>query len=581
MSCRTDDQTRRAVAIAVRDSVVPATIIAMLAFGSTALVHSMAMPPDAARVVAGFELASALLLLIAVLIWRRRPVSLARAPFYVTAILSLVLCSSGLYHHFDRSPDYTFGPYIVVLVAGGLLLSWPWFAAVILSSSGLFCWIVYSSSAALTLWSNAVAMMAAVSAAAAAIFTVRLRSVRMLEGLRQVNERARTRLEQSYRALEWSEARYRQLTENASDVVVEIGPDARLCFASPSVSEALGYEPAELLGWHFDEALSLENGRSYDSIQAESAPGSMPKVMLARARHRDGSERWFDCHARAFEVSEGKQHVVAVCRDVTQRKREDEAQERGREQLEALVDERTQALHDSLEELRRAERLASVGTLAAGIAHQVNNPVGAILASAQYALMCSGDVDEHSVWRSSLVDITEHAKRCGEIVRGVLRFARSEPVDKVATDLGEVARRAYEITLYYARQRKATLVFVAADRPFVVSMSPIEVEEALINLIRNAIESRDAGVKVQVVVEGDQELARVQVIDDGRGLDRAEQARIFDPFFTARLAAGGTGLGLSVAHGIVVDHGGALRVESEPGRGTTMTLELPLVSKAL
>ncbi len=274
--------------------------------------------------------------------------------------------------------------------------------------------------------------------------------------------------------------------------------------------------------------------------------------------------------------------------DITERKRAEEELALYRDHLERLVDERTAELDQSREELRRSERLASIGTLAAGLAHQINNPLGAILNGAELALLSEGDSDENAVWKQTLEDNIAQARRCGRIVRSILQFSSDEPTEKRSEDVNEVVERACELARNYARERAAMVEFEARQSSGRVLMSAIAIEQVLINVIRNAIEqvlinvirnaieSRPEGARIVVRTDSGSETVRIEVQDNGVGMAPDLIKHIFDPFYTTRLTEGGSGLGLSVAHGTVVDHCGTISAESKLGSGTTVCVELPL-----
>ena len=228
-----------------------------------------------------------------------------------------------------------------------------------------------------------------------------------------------------------------------------------------------------------------------------------------------------------------------------------------RDELERLVERRTKELAGSQTRLRRAERLASVGTLAAGIAHQINNPIGAILNSAQHALLCENDADFKAVWKDALNRNEEQAARCGRIVRSVLQFSRNDDTERWPKNLVDVCRRACDLVEDYARDHHVVIRFTSPVNPVIVHLSPIQLEQALVNLLRNAVEAiGDQGGGVDVQLEADDKFARIEIRDNGCGIAPDHLARIFDPFFTTRLAADGTRLGLSMVYGIITDHGG-------------------------
>ncbi len=264
--------------------------------------------------------------------------------------------------------------------------------------------------------------------------------------------------------------------------------------------------------------------------------------------------------------------------EIRERERAEQALAEYRSDLEELVRTRTRELARSQEKLRQSERLASVGTLAAGIAHQINNPVGSILNAAQFALMCEDEDDAQLLWRETLQRCVEEARRCGKIVHGVLQFSRNEPAERWVEDLGDVVARAARLAQDYGKARQGRIVVEECEPNLYVRFSPIELEQVMLNLIRNGLESTESGATIRVRTRSAGENAVVEIEDDGRGIGRDHLTHVFDPFFTTRLDYGGTGLGLSVAHGIVSSHGGSIEVESELGRGSLFRVILPLVT---
>lgn len=228
------------------------------------------------------------------------------------------------------------------------------------------------------------------------------------------------------------------------------------------------------------------------------------------------------------------------------------------------------------ERLHHDERMASVGILAAGLAHQINNPVNNILLTAEHALGEEGP-DAARAWREALAASAEEAKRCERIVRGLVAFSRGEPGQRWREDANLVLRRAQELTADAAAEHGASLALQLDPEPAPILANPIALEQALVNILRNAIQSRP-GARVVLRTERGDRLVRIEIRDDGRGMDREALGRLFAPFYTTRADEGGLGLGLSVAHRIVTDHGGEIRVASRLGEGTTVTIELPLAA---
>ena len=305
-------------------------------------------------------------------------------------------------------------------------------------------------------------------------------------------------------------------------------------------------------------------GAMHDIRERERAQGawhaSIERLELARREvldHGDGCPllgAGVDVSARNPEASE-----VMACR----------------ERLGGLVEERTRALRASTEMLRRTERLASLGTLAAGIAHEINNPLGIILLATDRAL-AGRDGDEEL--KGLLLRTKECVKRCADIVDGVLRFARQEPTEKRPLDLNDTVLQARDFTREIALKHR-----VSVTERLAVPLPPVlanrtEIEQLIVNLVHNGINACAAGgeVTLETAAQGDE--IRLIVRDDGRGMTPEQTAHAFDPFYTTRMNDGGTGLGLSTVHGIVTEHGGSIDVVSQEGRGTTIAIALPRYS---
>ncbi len=289
---------------------------------------------------------------------------------------------------------------------------------------------------------------------------------------------------------------------------------------------------------------------------------------------KDG--RVFERYSRPQRIGDEVVGRVWSFRDVTKRRRAEEEAERYRTHLEELVEERTRELIQSRDKLRQADRMVAIGTLAAGVAHQINNPIGGILNSAEYALLCEDDEQALSIFRDALTLNAAEARRCGSIVRGMLQFARQEPVEKTREDLNQAVRLAIRAVESYAEETGAEIDVDLSGDPIAVLMSLLEMEQVVVNLLRNAIEAASPNAHVRVSTRRMANGAAIEVADDGPGIDETDRGQIFDPFFSTRIMEGGTGLGLSVAHGIVTDHGGRIEVARSDERGTTFTIDLPL-----
>ncbi|MEN6406952.1 MAG: ATP-binding protein [Thermoguttaceae bacterium] len=229
------------------------------------------------------------------------------------------------------------------------------------------------------------------------------------------------------------------------------------------------------------------------------------------------------------------------------------------------------------ESARRNERLACVGLLASGVAHEINNPTGSALLAAETALTLLESPDSADQVAVCLRNIVASMDRCGRIVRTLLRYSREEPSEKQACSVNDVAKEVLEVAKPYAERNGARLTLETAPDVPLTPMNPLEIELVLFNLVRNAVEAgRGEGVFVSIRTEPTADGVRVAVCDNGCGMSQEQLKRVFDPFYTTRRQAGGSGLGMSIAYGIVQGHGGRMDVRSQPGQGATVTIELPM-----
>ena len=226
--------------------------------------------------------------------------------------------------------------------------------------------------------------------------------------------------------------------------------------------------------------------------------------------------------------------------------------------------------------LHRSERLASVGTLAAGIAHEINNPVTAILLAAQNGLASQAKLDGGQRIERCLKSIVADAERCSRITRSVLQFSRTGTTGKCPSDLTDIIHEAIRLTRPYAVQKGAVIELKFEPGLPRATVDPGQMTQVFVNVIQNAVESGGRGNRVLIRAERASDKILIRISDSGCGMTDEQMSRLFDPFYTTREHEGGTGLGLSIVHGIVLSHGGTIDVESQVGGGTTITIELPL-----
>lgn len=307
--------------------------------------------------------------------------------------------------------------------------------------------------------------------------------------------------------------------------------------------------------------------------QARTTRGTF--VSHQQVRGVDGAEVWMDFIGQFSYDDEGKPYrLIGVRIDTTDR---------------VNADTTRRVL---LEQLRQSQKMESLGTLAGGIAHDFNNIVASILGN---VVLAREDLRPNDPACESIDQINKAALRARDLVRQILAFSRQQPPKLVNQALQPIVQE----TLKLMRATLPASVVLEAnmpDEPTYVRVDTTQIEQVLMNLCTNAWHACKAG-EIRVVISVDELVspgdlgvpsdglpsgpyARLSVSDDGVGMDAATKARIFEPFFTTRKVGEGTGLGLSVVHGIVVAHSGAITVDSEVGRGTTLHVYLPLQRKA-
>ena len=224
--------------------------------------------------------------------------------------------------------------------------------------------------------------------------------------------------------------------------------------------------------------------------------------------------------------------------------------------------------------LTQSEKMAAVGELAAGIAHEINNPLTVILANAQ---ILQKELPEEGDWLE-LVDLISRAgTRALHAVKGLLNFARKEQFEFTPTDLNETIERSLDMVHHELMSRGIKLTFEAADNLPLLRASPNHIQGVWLNLIMNAMDSMDKEEKLIRIVslQKDNDI-EVSFTDNGQGIPAEKLPRIFEPFYTTKERDRGTGLGLSVCHRVIKQHGGFILVDSKIGEGTTFTVVLPV-----
>jgi two-component system NtrC family sensor kinase len=246
-------------------------------------------------------------------------------------------------------------------------------------------------------------------------------------------------------------------------------------------------------------------------------------------------------------------------------------------QLAISFNDMTVRLAEARNQIYQSNKLASLGRLAAGIAHEINNPLTGVLTYSSFLLKRAGDDPEV---RHDLETIVHETKRCRDIVRGLLDFARQVPPKKSLVDVNEIALRALQVVDNQLRVQNIRVVkHLRGDLPRILA-DPNQIQQVVINLLVNAADAFNGDDREIRVTTGlspcdGGNMLEVTVADNGMGIPEKNLGKIFEPFFSTKENKG-TGLGLAVVWGIVSEHGGVVKVNSKVGQGTTFTIHLPL-----
>ena len=245
--------------------------------------------------------------------------------------------------------------------------------------------------------------------------------------------------------------------------------------------------------------------------------------------------------------------------------------------LEERVQERTDTLLKHEKQMARADRLASIGQLSSGIAHEINNPLGVIQG---YTQLLMRDEDPGSQRYQDLQVILKHAKNCKAIVEDLRSFARRSTPEKTETSIHDVIRDAIHFVQNRVRKHNIRIDTCLDDAVVPMYMDEKKIRQVLVNLVMNACQAVGENGVIEIVTKLDATARQVhiRVADNGCGIEEKDIERIFDPFFTTKPTGEGTGLGLAVSYGIIRNNGGEILVSSQPGSGSVFTVVLPVLA---
>jgi PAS domain S-box-containing protein len=351
-----------------------------------------------------------------------------------------------------------------------------------------------------------------------------------------------------------SEEQYRLVTENSADIIYKLDiKNERFTFVSPAVRGVLGYTEVEAL-FLTPKDIILEGSLVKQRAEMEKAikNGHFQSTLTIDAIHRDGHIVPLEVHSSFISDESGHAtEAVGVARDVTQRRKMEN-------------------------QLVIQDRLVSIGQLTSGIAHELNNPLTGII---NYASLLLKRDDLPDDIRQDIVTINEEAQRTAFIVKNLITFARKQRLDKEPVNITEGIQKVLTLRAYEQKVNNIHVNLQAGPGMLFVLGNAPQLQQVFFNIVINAeffmLEVHKEGT-LDIKAEKTENTIKISFTDDGPGIPKENITQIFTPLFTTKEPGIGTGLGLSICQSIITEHGGQIWAESQPGKGSTFFIELPV-----
>lgn len=365
--------------------------------------------------------------------------------------------------------------------------------------------------------------------------------------------------------LKRSEARYRAVVDTQTEFVARFRPDGRTTFVNSAYCRYMEMTEEELTSEAYDgfSLIAPEDQDRHAAHLKSLTPETPTSTTSFRAVLDGGRERWEEWTDTGLFDERGELvEMQSVGRDVSERRRAEAAMRESRAELE----KQRAAMHQN-------EKLAALGSLLAGVAHEMNNPLSIVVGYSQ--MLAELAADEPTRRRAQEINVA--AERCARIVKSFLAMARSKPVERRPANLDAIVDSVLELAGYGLRRAGVSVARSRAEDAPPVFVDEDQIHQVVMNLVLNAqqaLEGVDAPT-LSIATEAADGQAVLTVADNGCGMDETVRARAFEPFFTTKPQGVGTGVGLSICHGIVTAHDGAIELASAPGEGTRFRVALP------
>ncbi len=423
---------------------------------------------------------------------------------------------------------------------------------------------------------------------------------RVLAVVRDITERKKSEL-----ALKESEERYRTIIEAFPEIIMVSDLAGNIVFANKRLEEVAGISPEDYINYKRKARIHPEDDAMVRKEIATMIESDSMHTPLIENRFIDawGNIHWFSGIISKIYIN-NHLYLQTITRDITDKKRAEEQLDKYRNHLEILVKERTEELEATNEELSAAnnelisqreeletilnklqttqkqliqsEKMASLGVLAAGIAHELNNPLNFIKGGADALNILISTHYEYNAEIQSLIDVVhEGVKRAGKIVSGLNHYSRRNDKAFVEIDVHKIIENCL-LMLQNQIKNNITVENAFTEEPFVLKCNEGKIHQAILNLLTNAVHAIDGKGKIIIKTSRTATDLQIDITDTGCGIPRKNLSKILDPFFTTKDPGKGTGLGLFITHNIVEEHGGSMHFESQVGVGTQVQLSFPV-----
>lgn len=370
---------------------------------------------------------------------------------------------------------------------------------------------------------------------------IALENARLYQETRRSEEQLREREEE-----------YRELAESITDIFFAMDEKLRYTYWNKASEEFTGVSTKDALGKHLHDIFpDIEGTKRAEQLYLKVLETKQPQHFINEYPMK-GKDFVFEI--TAYPSKDG---LSVLARDITERKQ---------------AEEREKKLQ---QELSLSSRLASIGQLAAGVAHEINNPLTTILGFSQRVLRKSTDARI----RQDLQKVYEEACRTAKVVENLRTFARHSEPKKELVNINDILQKTLEMRAYELKTGNIEVITDITPGLPQLMVDSQQLQQVFLNIIMNAeqaMSETNRGGKLVIEAQASEGCIRITFTDNGPGVPKENLHKLFDPFFTTRGEKGGTGLGLSICHGIVAEHGGKIYAKSKLEKGTTFFIELPL-----